>query len=225
MQAAFHEGLHWILRDEVDRKQLEGWTCFGDIWDAFVNAKVPPNGRVLDVGAHIGTFALPAAKFLPDGEVFACEPEAASARVYRANAALNGIRNARLLECAVGSQTGEITLYEADEHWASSTVATVKGRPVQVQCLSLHDLMFEVGWSSFDLLKMNCEGAEYDILTNTPATDLACFRVIFSEMHADLAPDADVGALMVNLELAGFDVRTYPKEGSDHRYWLEAILS
>lgn len=65
----------------------------------------------VDVGANIGTTAVPALTSLPFGGVVAVEPEPENLRVLRANLALNGVTTrAAVVEAAASDQVGAAPL-------------------------------------------------------------------------------------------------------------------
>jgi len=71
---------------------------------------------VLDVGAHIGLVAMPAASVLDaNGRLYAFEPAAANAHILRRHLALNGLSNVEVIESLVGAEEWpNVAFYESD---------------------------------------------------------------------------------------------------------------
>lgn len=73
---------------------------------------LPEGGLMVDVGANVGTFCLPAARRTgPTGQVLALEPTPRTAALLRRSLALNGLDDrVAVLECAAGAQEGRAVL-------------------------------------------------------------------------------------------------------------------
>jgi hypothetical protein len=65
------------------------------------------------------------------------------------------------------------------------------------------------GIETCDLLKLDCEGAEYPILLNTPSALFARIHRIILEYHSSTT-SAEHVALVKYLEQAGYRIRTQP---------------
>jgi FkbM family methyltransferase len=151
--------------------------------------------RVLDVGAHVGAFTLAVKRWWPDAEVIAAEPDPDSAALFRENTA--GLAGVAFEEAAVLGREGigEVFLRQAgrvnhDGNAAASSVAGVthplpaEKRPptTVVRAVSILDLLGEL---TLDLLKLDCEGAEGEILEALHAAGrLDRVRWIRGEWHA-----------------------------------------
>ena len=91
----------------------------------------------------------------------------------------------------------------------SSTLATVASRQVgtatSVHIETLESLMFRLGVTSCDLLKIDCEGAEYEILLSSSDALLSSVGSIICEFHPvhDRSPEE----LVARLKEAGFVTR------------------
>src|SRR6478609_4491360 len=86
------QGLELLIRsDSVDRAELE-WMAGSSLWQAFEAAEVSPDDVVLDLGAHIGSFALLAAS-RRQCMVVGFEPDQESLRLCRINISLNALEN------------------------------------------------------------------------------------------------------------------------------------
>ena len=118
--------------------------------------------RVLDVGASIGDtaiyFALRGAK-----EVVAFEPYPFPFSYAKRNLEENSVSNVVLVNAAVGGSDGAITLTTGE----TNTGTTLKPSPdgVQVPIYSLDTVIERYG--PFDVMKMDCEGCEYDAILNS----------------------------------------------------------
>lgn len=139
--------LQLVIRPHsVDQAELE-WMSTSPFIEAFESASVGPGDVVLDLGAHIGSFALIAAK-LKQCRVVGFEPDLESWRLCQANILLNA--SEATVTChrvAVGATSGISVLYEATENWAHTIVQdggpynVLTGRSAEVNSLSLSDAL------------------------------------------------------------------------------------
>ena len=128
-----------------------------------------PGHVVVDVGANVGTHALPlAASVGPQGLVVAVEPEPRVHARLLANVALNRLENVRPLRRAITAEAGsrELFTYAEDApNRMTSSFARDAGRPsTTVPCATLDETVAELGLSRLDLVKIDVEGWEPDVL-------------------------------------------------------------
>jgi FkbM family methyltransferase len=156
-------------------------------------ATVGAGSVVVDIGANIGAFSLAAAQ-RGAARVYAFEPVASNARIARETAAQNGFgQTIEVVEKAVGSLAGERTLYvnpsdagggtffpEIHSRWRGHDAA----RATSVPCVSLPGFLDERGIGRVDLLKLDCEGAEFEIIQSIRGCADRFLGVIF-EFHSD----------------------------------------
>jgi FkbM family methyltransferase len=124
-----------------------------------------PGMRVLDVGASIGAFALPAARRLsPGGVVYAVEASPQNCRLLAQSIMLNQLDNVRLLPLGAGDQLGHGQL----RRQSTSNNTTIEPSQTFAGDIQDHDvvpvlpldlLREEIG--KIDLVKMDIEGMEY----------------------------------------------------------------
>jgi FkbM family methyltransferase len=127
---------------------------------------VPHNGwTVVDVGAHKGIYSARVLHLAPNTHVFSYEPDPDNFACLQANVG----RRATIRNAAVGSDGGVATLYRVPEHGGLHTIvaerARARGRldaPLEVKKVSLHQVVGEA--HHVDLLKLDVEGAEYDLI-------------------------------------------------------------
>ena len=145
----------------------------------------PTVTRVLDVGAQVGTFALHVAELCPAATVDCYEPSPATFDFLRANAAVNLPGRIVIHAQAVMGESGTATLYDDDNgSCANSVFASLSGcgRPVQVQAAKLADIL-ATATTPFDLVKLDCEGAEYAAVLSTPPAAWLEVRRVVLEYH------------------------------------------
>jgi FkbM family methyltransferase len=169
----------WILKETVLDRQYEQ-----------VSLPLQPQWTVVDIGAALGDYAVWAGRQLSAGKLFAIEPFPRSIRLLRENLALNQIENVIVVESAIGGRDGKSGLQlvtgEAVQHSTASISALAGSLAVDV--MSLGSFFDEMKITSCDYLKIDCEGAEYDILFNSSTDTLACIHRICMEVHDGITP-------------------------------------
>lgn len=163
-------------------------------------------GDMVDIGANIGAFTLDAATRFPAAIVHAYEPDPESCAVLRQNVDANGLSSrVRIWNEAVSGEHGTLRLWRGDGSVVVSAhlPAASRGEPCDVPAVTLQDVVARTS-GRIGVLKMDCEGAEADILEAAgPALDAVEF--IVAEFHTRLVP-AVVPRIRRVLE-PSFDVR------------------
>ena len=141
--------------------------------------RLTETSTVIDIGANIGDFSVQAARLCPRGTVYAVEPVEEHCRIIREQIALNGVTNVKVLACALGAKEGELELH-VDGSKSSSNWG--EGKATRVPMTTLEAVMKQHNIERIDVLKMDCEGAEWDIF---PASEHLLPRVsqICMEYH------------------------------------------
>jgi hypothetical protein len=112
---------------------------------------------------------------------------------------------------AVSNLPGDITLRfsEDDITTSASLLSNATGTHEEVvKCTTLEDIMRENKLRKIDLLKMDCEGAEYNILYNTTPELYAKINCIALETHAGSGEKENHDALLAFLKSAGYQTKT-----------------
>jgi FkbM family methyltransferase len=134
-----------------------------------VRKLLKPGDTFIDVGAHIGWFTTVASRMVRDnGVVIACEPYPANAATLKENLALNNAENVRLVEMALGSQPGELSLAPAGDSGGVTALDWGEGQRVTASMTTLDEVA--AGLSAVTLLKMDVEGWEPQVLRGGSAT-------------------------------------------------------
>ena len=194
----------------TDRKVLEE-SFTHDRYVPQLPADAIGQGRiVLDIGAHIGGFALLAAS--KGATVYAIEASRESYTLLRINAALNHCATLTPSHVAISDTNGTVTLHHSPSGtWGHSLTARGQGmRSELVPALTLDAYLTQHGIARVDLLKMNCEGAEFPILLSTPPAVLTRVHQAIVMTHEDLAPTYQTATLQQHLTSIGFTVTRLP---------------
>jgi FkbM family methyltransferase len=139
---------------------------------------------VVDIGANIGDSAIYFSKVGNAKRVIALEPYPYSYDLAQKNVKINDTRNVTLLNAGLGGRKTEILL---DPNYTAGTgdglkQSTASKNGTKVDVLTLHELLnlYEIGSS---VMKIDCEGCEYDLILGSAAEDLRRFDEILVECH------------------------------------------
>jgi FkbM family methyltransferase len=154
---------------------------------------------VVDAGAHVGLFSLIAAQRAV--RVVALEPNPINFGVLEVNRRLNDARNLTALEAALWKTSGHV---QFGASWHSTGGAVADTGDQTVTATSLDELVSAHG--EIDLLKLDIEGAEFEVLGATEALDHV--GQIVAELH--FRDPAAGQQLVEQLRSRGFDVTLVP---------------
>ena len=169
---------------------------------------------VIDVGANIGLFALEALK--QGAKLVECfEPCTESFNLLKKNIKINGFeKNVKLHNKAVSSeddQTVWIPISSSPYNKISEVVDNSDNKFKKIQTVSLEKCL--ESYDEIQLIKMDCEGAEFKILPSLSAKFLDKTNEIRMELHGTLEQ------LINCFSYQPFEIVS--KGGND--YWLKKI--
>lgn len=141
---------------------------------------------VLDVGAYNGDSAI---YFARRGArlVIGLEPDPRSLELARENIKLNNLEDrVKLLNAALSTRTGESKLGINAETPNITQIAeqgTGIDDTLEVQTVTVEEIMKRFDLHKIDFLKMNCEGCEYGIIRTLPPDTFDSISEITLEFH------------------------------------------
>ncbi|HEU0168035.1 MAG TPA: FkbM family methyltransferase [Chloroflexota bacterium] len=145
---------------------------------------VPKAGwTVFDLGANAGVFATLQAR--RGARVYAFEPNPITFSRLAQTAAHNGYINLRPFNYAVARRSGMAWLVTAESSVTGSISSVDDGHGHEVQVVRLDDVVPQLAVDHVDLLKIDTEGAEFDILSGATDTLRKVDRIIM-EWHSPL---------------------------------------
>ena len=132
------------------------------------NFSINNDDVIIDVGAHIGLFALFASQFCKNGKIFCYEPIKENYKILIENIEMNQIQNIFPNNLAVTKKTSRVKIFLNDDQSGHSMFIQNKNF-VEVDSKSLSDIFIDNGIKECDFLKLDCEGAEYEIIESLPS--------------------------------------------------------
>lgn len=149
--------------------------------------EIPQNTQVLDLGAHIGSFSIMLAKLRPDLSIYSIEPSLANNTLLKQNISTNFSNpNIACYKYIISSVDGPMTLNtegEPDSWHVDKNVVDKKNEIVASKKLST--LLSEEKISNLSFIKMDVEGAEYEILSGSKDLIKSLHSIILEYHDAD----------------------------------------
>jgi FkbM family methyltransferase len=171
-------GLTWIQRGQHTDDWIAG--AHEDFLEPTLTGHLPEGGVFLDVGAHIGRWSLRMAKRA--ARVIAVEANPDTAAVWRANAALNGITNAELVEVAAWDEPGRVRLEDPNAKFTGGSTRAFADEAGGVEALPLDAVLEDE--PRIDLVKLDVEGADLRALDGMAGTLSRLRPVLVVEDHS-----------------------------------------
>ena len=122
--------------------------------------------RVIEVGANTGLFALRIKSTYPDAEIISFEPFPPNYARLLETLDRNGIEGVKPVRMAVSDRSGRASLFIHPGNIGGHSMYRENAGEdcVEVETTTIARILDEYGISACDLLKLDCEGAEYPIL-------------------------------------------------------------
>ena len=171
----------WLIKESVVDQQYE-----------HPRAPLEDGLTVIDVGAGLGDFAIHVARRFPASRVLAVEPFPPSIEFLQRNIQLNSLTNVAVWPGALTGVRGKALMDLRGGEPAFHTTAKVPpslrksdcaGSSTMVQTTTLDDLAADAGFDRVDFLKMDCEGAEFEVFFSTESSTLSKVGRICVEFH------------------------------------------
>lgn len=148
----------------------------------FSGFNINDNDTIIDIGAHIGLFAIFASQFSKGGKILSFEPVSSNYKLLLENIELNKISIAHLFNLAVYNKQKEIKIFLNDDDAGHSIIRASLNFEI-VKTVSLMKIMEMNNINVCNYLKLDCEGAEFEILEELPDSFFSRIEKIVMEYH------------------------------------------
>jgi len=204
---------------------------FWEAWNTLAIARhVRPGAHAVDVGANHGYFTLLLAELVgPRGHVVAFEPNPRLFELLERNVRVNGFeRQVTLVPAAAAAHDGEGTLTVDRRRSGEGSLLLARGGEAATFRVPLHRVDEAVA-GPIDFLKIDAEGADYDVLAGATGLLEDGRASVLIEHHS--AFHADARARLRGLQRSGFrlahvgddgevaDIGVDDVLGDERRFW------
>jgi len=143
--------------------------------------EISPGSVIYDIGANVGYFSLLASVLSGEkGQVYAFEPLSRNVSFLKKHINLNRLSNIQIIEAAVSSESGE-ALFNIGASTAMGHISEF-GK-LRVRMVSLDNLVSSGELQPPDYMKIDVEGAEYDVLKGAENLIETFQPILFLDTH------------------------------------------
>jgi FkbM family methyltransferase len=182
-----------------------------EVWKAKVydDKRIPisSDAVVVDLGGHIGAFAVRAARQARRGMIYSYEASNKNYTLLAKNIELNNLDNLYIENSAITNRRGEMFLYTpANNGILGSLLQITSSFAEKVQARTFADIISEHALERIDFLKVDVEGAEFDILLSCSDEIFAKIQRMIIEYHEFEGDKRSYQDLVNLLDSQGFQV-------------------
>jgi len=153
---------------------------------------------IFDCGANVGTSCLYFKQLFPNAKIKAFEADPMIADILKSNLSKNGINDVEVIDKAVWVDDDGI---EFGSEGADGGSINVNNNKIKVESVRLKDFLGKE--EKIDLLKIDIEGAEYEVLKDCKDT-LKNVQNIFVEYHSWNSSAQQLSEILNIFEINGF---------------------
>lgn len=173
-------------------------------------------GIFVDIGANIGAVSIFVDSFNGNRgydnkiKVYAVEPEPHNLSLLNQNIQNNPVKNITIVDKAVWHEEKMVSI--SDRGGNSSIVNLENENKSEVLAITMENLFSMYNIKEVDVMKIDIEGAEFDLIINTPAETLAKIKRLVLEF--DKSFDGSFGKMVEKLaKQFGIEILGSPERG------------
>lgn len=205
-----------------------------DVYEIDTLAKqLPQDPVVVDIGANAGFFDFILLSKVPQARIYAFEPMPANiqrlSNTIQKNASIKEqIEVYQMAVTGVEKEYLEIFAEDTDDNQVVASVfsgfnkSNTKG--IRVPCISLETIFRKHQLDKIDVLKMDCEGSEYEIIYKTDPQLIKKIKRMVVEVHDIDENENNIHAFVAYLQKLGFKITHEPINSFCYALEAEYIL-
>lgn len=155
------------------------------------NIKIEDNDIIIDIGAHVGVVSTYLSKINPKSKIYAYEPTYNSYHCLTKNLKMNGIENVTVFNKAVTSDGRNVKMMMPFNNTGGSSLMFEPNTKNYfynvINSLAINELISGIlekeKKDKIKLLKIDCEGAEYEILKTLSPELFSKIEYLVGEFH------------------------------------------
>jgi len=141
---------------------------------------------ILDIGANVGATARCFVRQFPEATIYCFEPVLENFLMLKKNT--ESYTNIRIFNFGLGSKTEEVQIFHSDNSsnfggFSRFAAGSDTGTSSKIKMVSCGDFFEQEQVETIDFIKIDTEGAEFDILTSMPLDKLHAAKWIIGELH------------------------------------------
>jgi FkbM family methyltransferase len=176
-----------VVSPNADGARFPLYEVFGD--DGYhlddLYSGVDPDAAILDVGGQIGSFSLASARAMPQARIHVYEASPTSAAYVSRNVSANGLDDRVTVHPkAMAGEKGTFTFVDSGTASGHNGLTAPEGlgEEVTVDCETFDNAVAAAG-GNVQVVKMDVEGAEYDIILRSDKASWRDVRKVVMEYH------------------------------------------
>lgn len=176
---------------------------------------IKDNSIVIDIGSNIGVFSIYTAMTSKNSTVYAYEPMADSYNLSIKNIQINKLENNVFpFKLGVGAkqEVRKLFLANSSQFHSLYNFDNKNNSFLEIDIVSLKDVFDSNNLKHCDILKIDCEGAEFEILYNTPSEYLKYIKEIRLEYHNQKEDGYNIDKLSEYLRSNQFELTNFRKD-------------
>ncbi|MHB1177219.1 MAG: FkbM family methyltransferase [Daejeonella sp.] len=182
------------------------------------------NPVIIDIGGNTGLFSLRMKQLYPEASIFSFEPFQSNFRQLSATIEASNLKNVSAFPFGIGGTTRKERLYIHKNNIGGHSIMQSQANSnvyTEIELVSIREMFEQLKITKCNLLKMDCEGAEFEIIKNIDQELAASIEKIVFES----TPTAyDVNELTDHLKNVGFEM--VDRDGlcvAVNRMWGESL--
>ena len=209
----------WVRGNTLDPQLARQILCD----DSEYKLPVPLQPKVIfDIGANIGLTTLYFASLFPEARIVCFEPLPENLELLRKNVAALGAR-VSVIPQGLGDREGTFSYHPSNDpkNFGGGTFQTLgcnRSQTIFLPVTTLRKVCADLNIKEVDLIKIDTEGAEWDVLQGTAPELIENCSVIIGELHSH--HDSDILA-----KLGRSHLLAYSKPLHRHAYPFVAVRS